>query len=86
MKKVYDAATELYNKQFEKLYDKYEKLLDAKKGEKIEILTLSKLLTRLPVLLAQIKTKKNEITQILHLVYQHNKITKTLYNNLIKSL
>ena len=47
----------------------------------------SKLLTRLPVLLAQIKAGynscklKNEIRHILYLLYQHNKITKKLYNN-----
>ena len=29
---------------------------------------------------------KNEIMQILYLLYQHNKITKKVYNNLIKSL
>ena len=27
---MYKAATELYNKRFEKHYDKYEELLDAK--------------------------------------------------------
>ena len=42
----------------------------------------SKLSTRLPVLLAQIQAGdnscklKNEIRQILYLLYQHNKITK----------
>ena len=29
---------------------------------------------------------KNEIRQILNLLYQHNKITKKLYKNLIKLL
>ena len=29
---------------------------------------------------------KNEIRQRLYLLYQHNKITKKVYNNLIKSL
>ena len=44
------------------------------------------------ILLAQIKgeknsnTLKNEIRQILHLLYQHNKMTKSIYNNLVKSL
>ena len=49
----------------------------------IKILTLNKLLTRLPVLLAQItaetnlyKLKNNKIRQILYLLYQQNKITK----------
>ena len=51
-------------------------------GTGLKILTPKKLLPRLPILLAQIKAGnnwyklKNEIRQILHLLYQHNKITK----------
>ena len=56
------------------------------------MLTPSKLLTRLPILLAQIKAGDNsrklktEIRQTLYLLYQHNKTTKKVYNNLIKLL
>ena len=66
---------------------------EQEKEEKgIKLLTSNKLLTRLPVLLAQIKAGnnsyklENEIIEILYLLYYHNKITKTIYNNLIKSL
>ena len=58
----------------------------------LKILTPNKLLTRLPILLAQKKAEnisyelKNEIGQIIYLLYQHNKITKKVYNNLMKSL
>ena len=51
-------------------------------GTGLKILTPNKLLTRLPILLAQAKAGnnsyklKNEIRQILYLLYQHNKITK----------
>lgn len=44
----------------------------------VKILTLNKMLTRLPVLLAQVQVAnnsykvKNEIRQILYLLYQHN--------------
>ena len=60
-----------------------------KKG--LKILTPNKLLTRFSILLAQIKAAnnsyklKNETRQILCLLYQHNKITKKVYNNLINS-
>ena len=63
-----------------------------KEEKRIKLLTSKKLLTRLLVLLAQIKARnnsyklENEIIQILYLLYYHNKITKTIYNNLIKSL
>ena len=65
---------------------------EVKEGKGLKILNPSKLLTRLPILLAQIKAGtnsykiKSEIRQIIYLLYQHNKITKTVYNNLIKSL
>ena len=65
---------------------------EVKKGKGLRILPPNKLLTRLPVLLAQIKAGnnsyklKNEIRQILYLLYQHNKITKKVYKNLMKSL
>ena len=63
-----------------------------KAGTRIKILTLKKLLTRLLIILAQNKAENNpsklksQIRQILHLLYQDNKITKKVYNNLIKSL
>ena len=65
---------------------------EVKEEKGLEILTPNKLLTRLPILLAQIKAGnnsnklKNELRQILYLLYQHHKITKKVYNNLIKSL
>ena len=65
---------------------------DVKEGKRLKILTSKNLLTSLPILLVQIKSGnnsyklKNEIRQILYLLYQHNKITKKVYNNLIKSL
>ena len=45
-----------------------------------KILTPSKLLTRLKAGNSSNKLK-NEIRQILYLLYQHNKITKKVYNN-----
>ena len=54
------------------------------KGKGLKILTPKKLLTRLPLSLAQVKAGnsshklKNEIRQIIYLLYQHNDITKKL--------
>ena len=65
---------------------------EVKKGKGLKISTPNKLLTWLPILLSQIKAGnnsnelKNEISQILYLLYQHNNITKKFYNSLIKSL
>ena len=58
----------------------------------LKILAPNKLLTMLPIILAHKKAGnnshklKNEIRQILYLFYQHNKITRNVYNKLIKSL
>ena len=71
---------------------KIKTLRKKKTGRGSKILTPNKLLTRFPVLLAQMKagnnskSLKNEIRKILYILYQHNKITKKVYNNLIKSL
>ena len=65
---------------------------EVKNGKGLKRLTPNKFLTRLSILLVQIKAVKNsnklknEIRQILYLLYQHNKITKKVYNNLMKSL
>ena len=60
--------------------------------EGLNILSPNKLLTRSPILSAQIKAGNNSnklkvgIRQIPYLLYQHNKIAKNVYNNLIKPL
>ena len=65
---------------------------EVKEGKGLKILTPNKLITRLPILLVQINDGnnsyklKNEITQTLYLLHQHNEITKKTYNKLIKSL
>ena len=65
---------------------------EVREGKGLKILTPKKLLTRLPILLAQIKVGNNsyklkdEIRQILYLLYQHKKSTKKVYNNLMESL
>ena len=64
---------------------------ESKRRKRIKNFNSNKLLTRLPILLAQIKAGNNsnklktEFRQILCLLYQHNKITKKAYNSLIKS-
>ena len=61
-------------------------------GAGLKILTNKQMLNRLPILLAQIQAGnnsmklKNEIRQILYLLYRSKVLTKTVYNNLIKSI
>ena len=62
------------------------------KGAGLKILTDKQMLNRLPILLAQIQAgnnsikTKNEIRQILHSLYRSKVLTKTVYNNFIKSI
>ena len=63
-----------------------------KKGEGLKILTNKQMLNRLAIFLAQIqagnnsKSLKNEVRQILCSLYRSKVLTKTVYNNLIKSI
>ena len=62
------------------------------KGTCLKILTNKQMLNRLSILLAQIQAGnnsnklKNEIRQILYPLYRSKVLTKTVYNNLIKSI
>ena len=63
-----------------------------KKGEGLKILNNKQMLNRLPILLAQIEAGNNSIKlkngarQILYSLYRSKLLTKTVYNNLIKSI
>ena len=56
------------------------------------MLTNKQMLNRLPILVAQIpvgnnaKSLRNEVRQILYSLYRSKVLTKTVYNNLIKSI
>ena len=62
------------------------------KGAGLNILNSKQMLNRLPILLAQIQAGnnsnklKNEARQILYSIYRSKLLTKTVYNNLIKSI
>ena len=65
---------------------------EAEEEKELKALTPEKLLSGIPVLLAQVKAGNNskkrkiEVKQLLYLSYQHNKITETVYNNLFNLL
>ena len=64
-----------------------------KKGKRLKILTNKQMLNRLPILLAQIQAGNNSkslkselLRQILYSLYRSKVLTKTVHNNLIKSI
>ena len=58
-------------------------------GKGLKIPTPDQMLSRLPIILAQLKAGNNsqklinEIRQLLYSLYRSKKLTKTIYNNLI---
>ena len=64
----------------------------AKYGEGIKILTTEQMLQRLVIALLQVKPGNNledllnEVRQTVYSLYQSKKITKKVYNNIIKSI
>ena len=63
-----------------------------KEGKKLKILSKQQMLSRLPILLAQIQAESNskklksETRQILYSLYRSKASTKTVHNNLIKAI
>ena len=89
----------LYNSREKviKLYNHYVKIISeamykTKQGTGLKILTPKQILQRLPIALAQVKAGNNsenllnEISQIVYSLYQLKRITKKVYNNIIKSM
>ena len=81
---------------FTKLGDIVERILyfnneDQQEGS-LKILIRNQVLSRIPISLAQLKAGnnweklENEIRQLLHSFYRSKKLTKTIYNNLIKNI
>ena len=72
-----------------KLY--LELCIKQNREQDLKILTRQQMLQRLPIALVQVKAGNssqsllNEIRQIVYFLYQLKKITKKVYNNIIKS-
>ena len=84
-----------YARDLKDIVDLYNLKSDSdtsKKGEGLKILTDKQMFNRLPILLTQIEAGnnsiklKNEARQILYSLYRSKVLTKTVYNNLIKSI
>ena len=79
-----------------KIVDIVEKILhfnrQNQEGQELKILTPDQMLSRLSITLAHLKAGnnseklKNEIRQLLYLLYRSKKLSKTIYNNLINAI
>ena len=84
-----------YARDLKDIADLYNIKLDSntsKSDKGLKLVTNKPMLNRLPILLAQIEADnnsiklKNEARQILYSFYRSKVLTKTVYNNLIKSI
>ena len=82
-------------KKIIRLWKRIKKIIEKSfnpSGSGLKILNKQQMLNRLPILLSQIKagnnskSLKNEMRQILYSLYRSKVLTKTVYNNLIKSI
>ena len=72
--------------------EKDRKKFSDSSGSGLKILTNQQMLSGLPILLAQIQAGnnsnklKNELRQLIYSLYRSKVLTKTVYNNLIKTI
>ena len=64
----------------------------AQQGQRVKILSKQQMITRMPVLSAQVQAGnnsqklKNEIRQLLYLLYRFKNVRKTVYNSLMNTI
>ena len=83
-----------YGENYDELDEEDREILRNMNKERkgLKILSKQQMLSRLPILIAQIqagnnsKKLKNETRQILYSLYRSKALTKTVYNNLIRAI
>ena len=92
------SKEEIENEKPDKILKVVEEILDfnnkfqKQQGSGLNILTPNQMLSRLPIVLAQLKAGnnseelKNEIRQIFYSLYRSKKLTKQLYKSLIDTI
>ena len=87
------SENEIEIKRPDKMVDLVQEMLDFnQKGQELKILTPQQMLSRLPILLAQLQARnnsqelRNEIRQLLYLLYRSKKLNKTIYNSLMNTI
>ena len=69
-----------------------EKAAQRQQGQGLKIMTPKQMITRLPILLSQLKAgnnsqkSKNEIRQLLYSLYRSKNLSKTVYNLMINNI
>ena len=96
LEKFYNSRKEVINFSRDYIEMLSDANFDARKNKTerkgLKILTPKRMLQRLPIALAQVKTSNNsesllnEIRQIVSSLYQSKQITKKVYNNTVKSI
>ena len=88
----YQEAIEKPDKIVEIVEDILEFNKQRQNQQGLKILTQQQMLSRLPISLAQLKAGnnseklKNQITQLFYSLYRSNKLSKTIYKHLMKTI
>ena len=70
----------------------FNNAINKHQGQGLKIFTPQQMITRLPILLAQLKAGnnsqklRNEIRQLLYLLYRSKNLSKTIYNSLMNTI
>ena len=88
-----NSANKIFNDAIDEAFNKvYNDAINKQKGQGLKILTPQQMITRLPILLAQIKAGnnlqklKNEIRQIVYSLYRSKNLSKVIYNHFIDTI
>ena len=90
VRKIIDAILQLLDADIPPL-ETEEEAEKRQQGQGLKILTPQQMITRLPILLAQLKAGdnsqklKNEVRQLLHSLYRSKNLSKTIFNSLMNT-
>ena len=88
-----NSVNKILNYAIDEAFNKiYNDAINKQQGQGFKILTPQQMITRLPILLAQLKAgnnsqkPKNEIRQLLYSLYRSKNLSKTIYNSLMNTI
>ena len=93
LKLLANSVNKILNDVIDEVFNKaHNDAINEQKSQGLKISTSKQVITRLPILLAQLKAGnssqklKNEIRQLLYSLYRSKNLSKTIYNHLTNTI
>ena len=93
LKLLANSVNKILNDAIDEAFNKiYNDAINKQQGQGLKILTPQQMITRLPILLAQLKTGNNshklkyKIRQIVYSLYRSKHLSNTIYNSLMNTI